>query len=98
MLSKVNGLIKFVKSTEMKIEVKKAKKIERPELQLSLEEARERAVNMIKFLKLTHPGNVGKGFKKAIEIKFLLRGEGNSYSFYKPTLLFELDSKRQWKF
>lgn len=89
-----NGLIKFVTSTELKSNAIKAKKIERPELQLTLDEAKERAFNMIRFLKLVHPGNVGKGFKKAIEIKFLLRGDGESYSFYKPTLLFELDSEK----
>lgn len=94
MKNNANGLIKFVKSAELKSNTKKAKKIERPELQLSLEEAKERAINMLKFLKLVHPGNVGKGFKKAIEIKFLLRGDGDSYSFYKPTLLFELDSEK----
>lgn len=90
----VNGLIQFVKSNELKNVTKKAKKIERPELQLTLEESKQRASNIIKFLKLVHPGNVGNGFMKAIEIKFLLRGEGASHSFYKPTLLFGLDSEK----
>ena len=90
----VNGLIRFVKSTELKNNTKRAKKIEIPELQLSMEESKQRASNIIKFLKLVHPGNIGSGFMKAIEIKFLLRGEGDSYSFYKPTLLFGLDSEK----
>lgn len=92
-----NGLIQFVTATELKGHVKKAKKIERPELRITKEEAKERAVNLINFLKLMHPGNtkkVGNSFKQAIEIKFLLRGDGESYSFYKATLLFDLDSEK----
>ncbi|HDR3647212.1 HTH domain-containing protein [Bacillus cereus group sp. LD113LC] len=90
----VNGLVQFVTKTELKNKAKKAEKIERPELQLTLEEATERAQNMINFLKVVHPGNTGGGFKKAIEIKFLLRGKGASYNFYKPTLLFDLDADK----
>lgn len=91
---KINGLIKFVSATELKDKSKRAKKIERQELQFTQEEAKMRAENMIKFLRLTHPGNTGEGFKKAIEIKFLLRGKGVSYNFYKPTLLFNLDDPK----
>jgi len=94
MENNANGLVKFVTSSELKRNAKKAKKIERPELQLSMEEAKERALHIIKFLELVHPDNVGEGFKKAIEIKFLLRGDGESYSFYKPTLLFGLNSDK----
>ena len=92
--SNVNGLIQFVTQTELKKKTKKAEKIERPELQFTLDEARERAEKMLQFLKVVHPNNAGDGFKKPIEIKFLLRGEGASYSFYKPTLLFGLDSEK----
>ncbi|KLV14080.1 HTH domain-containing protein [Bacillus anthracis] len=92
--SNVNGLVQFVTQTELKEKMKKAKKIERPELQFTLAEAEERAQNMINFLKIVHPNNAGDGFKKPIEIKFLIRGEGASYSFYKPTLLFGLDSEK----
>lgn len=90
----VNGLIKYVSLTEMKSKVKKAKKIERPELQYTKEEAKMRAENLINFLKLVHPGNVGSGYKKPIEIKFLLRGEGVTRNFYKPTMLFRLDDEK----
>ncbi|MEG7894692.1 HTH domain-containing protein [Bacillus cereus] len=90
----VNGLIKYVSLTEMKSKVKKAKKIERPELQYTKEEAKMRAENLINFLKLVHPGNVGSGYKKPIEIKFLLRGEGVTRNFYKPTMLFNLEDEK----
>ncbi|CAM4293773.1 MULTISPECIES: HTH domain-containing protein [Bacillus] len=90
----INGLVRYVSPTEMKSKIKKAKKIERPELRYTEEEARTRAENLINFLKLVHPGNVGPGFKKAIEIKFLLRGEGVTRNFYKPTMLFNLDDKK----
>lgn len=90
----VNGLIRYLSASEKKNKERKAKKIERPELKYTEKEAQDRAKNLIKFLKLTHPGNTGTGFKKPIEIKFLLRGDGASYNFFRPTLLYNLDEPK----
>ena len=56
-----------------------------------------RAENLINFLKLVHPGTWDQA-TKPIEIKFLLRGEGVTRNFYKPTMLFRLDDEKLWKF
>lgn len=90
-----SGKVQFISKSEMKNITKKARKIERPELIISKEESYLRAQKMIEFLSLTHPQNVGEGFKNPIEIKFLLRGEGSTTSLGSHFSLYRLDSESE---
>lgn len=90
-----SGKVQFISNKELKNVTKKAKKIERPELVVSKEEAWIRAKEMINFLCLTHPQNVGPGFKNPIELKFLLRGDGATTSLGGYFSLYRLDSESE---
>jgi Helix-turn-helix domain len=91
----INNKVQFVTNKEFKNVTKKAKKIERPELIISEEESRLRAIEMMKFLSLIHPQNVGEGYKNPIEIKFLLRGEGSTTTLGGYFTLYRLDSESE---
>lgn len=90
-----SGKVQFVSNKEMRNVAKKAKKIERPELVISKEESRSRAIEMMKFLSLIHPQNVGEGYKNPIEIKFLLRGDGSTTTLGSYFTLYRLDSESE---
>ncbi|OHY73285.1 hypothetical protein BCV52_27170 [Priestia aryabhattai] len=90
-----SGKVQFVSNKEMRSVEKKAKKVERPELVISEEESRLRASEMMKFLSIIHPQNVGAGYKNPIEIKFLLRGEGATTSLGSYFTLYRLDSESE---
>lgn len=89
-----NGMVVYTTKEKKKNFEKKAQKIIREELKITIEEARELARAKVNILKLIHPKNVGKGFKNGIEIKFLLRGEGQTISLPNLTL-YRLDDENE---